>query len=114
MAEVLTLAYGEEIAAEIMRLGAKMKARRACSEAPFAFASAFCGASHELEDAFKANQTRGAFWPSREQLIAAFERHLNEFLVPDWQRATTRTDEESEEMAEKRFQAEILEFCRRA
>jgi hypothetical protein len=110
----LTLAYGEEIAADLMRLGAQMKERRHRRETPFALAAAIYGASHDLEEAFKANQARGLFWPSQEQLIAAFERHLNEFLIPDWQRATPHAAEESEEKAKKRYQAEILQFRRRA
>src|SRR5262249_54702084 len=111
--EVMTLAYGKDIATDLMRIGAEMKTRRHRKEAPFAFAGAFYFANAELNEAIKTNQARGLpFWPTQEQLLAAFQR-LDEFLVPDWQRAG-HAAEEPEEEAEKKFKDNVLQFRKKA
>jgi hypothetical protein len=113
--EVLTLAYGEDIAADLMKLGAEMKARRHRRGTPFALAATFYAAHSELNEVIAANAARGSpFWPTRDQLAAALQRHLGEFLVPDWQRAGAHVAEETEEKTEARYQATILQFRKKA
>lgn len=116
--EILGLAYGDDIAADLMRLGAKMKARRHREEAPYTFAAAFFSVCSDLQEAFKNNLARGLFWNTREQITDAVERHLNEFLVSDWRRVTLHaaaevSDEKSEEKLHTQM-AKILRFPRRA
>jgi hypothetical protein len=113
LTEVMTLAYGKDIATDLMRIGAEMEARRHRKEAPFALAAAFYFAHYELDEAIKTNQARGLpFWPTQEQLLAAFQR-LNEFLIPDWQRAG-HAAEEPEEEAEKKFKDNVVQFRKKA
>jgi hypothetical protein len=115
LGEVLTLAYGEDIAADLMRLGVEMKARRHRREAPFELAGAVFRVCSDVRNASEANRTHGTIWPSREQTTAALVKHLTKFLVPDWRRVTLHAAaEESEEKTEKKFRENVVPFLRKA
>jgi hypothetical protein len=122
--QVLTLAYGEEIAGHLMRLGGELKTRADREGNPFELALAVIAASHSLAD---IAEKHGFPFP-RKEMGDALEVWLKDFIVPDWRRAgddmrecrdrdkavTARAEAAIEEAAQEKFQAKIIQFRKRA
>jgi hypothetical protein len=127
LTEVLTLAYGEEIAVDLMRLGAEMKARAERAGTPFELGLAVMGAAGTLMD---VHDKYGGDHPSAQAIMeisAALELWLKDFLVPDWRRAgeemqnwrdkdravTARAEEvEAKKAVRERMQATVIDFAK--
>ena len=116
--EVLTLAYGEKVAANLMRLGAQMKARLDRRGNPFELALAVMAASHAITAI--CEKSRLSLIP-RDEVDDALDFSLKDFLVPDWRRAgrhmqelrdeadvVARDELAIENAAQEEMQAEVI------
>jgi hypothetical protein len=113
--EVLTLAYGQKIAGELMQLGAKMKARVDNGDHPYELVLAVMKSAFAICDlaglAGKPPQ-RGERLP-QDKVKGLLESELKDFLLPDWGRVRP-DDAEVERIPQQDLQAMIIEFPRKA
>jgi hypothetical protein len=85
--DVLALAYGKDIAAHLVRLGAEMKARADRKSVPLDLLLTFNIADIRLEKIWEDGERNASDTEEvDEKLIATLEYWFKPFLVPDWRR----------------------------
>jgi hypothetical protein len=115
--QVLTLAYGDEIAADLMRLGARMKARSHRKETPIELGRAVMHAAREICKIAREYEDPRTFMLPRREIATALIASLYDFLAPDWRKAGQEwrdkdniDAEAAEGKAKEKVRGELVDF----